>query len=184
MSPVAPSRRRALRGTRGSWGSPGHSLIGGGMPTGPGDPQMKRTGGVDPVRSAVMLRNLFLLLGIVFAVGASLVSDSLTLSLEAGAAAAAFLSLAGLVALAARMPSLPPFVLPPRSAWQDRVHRSLIGDRLARLEVLESLDRIHGEGALEGSPLLRDRREELSSLNRSRFHDFLRSEIQRAEDLG
>lgn len=172
------------RDRRGSVGTVGHTALGSPMPAGPGDPEMQRTAGApDQVRSVTILRNALLLGGVVFAVAASLTPDNRDASLELGATAAAFLALTGLVSLASRMPSLPPFVLPPRSTWQDRVHRARSGDRLARLEMLEALDRIEGEGTTFTGPLLRDRRQELGELSRADFDTFLSAELQRAEDL-
>jgi hypothetical protein len=127
-------------------------------------------------------RNLLLALGVLFAVFASLVSDSLGLSLFFGATAAGFLTLAGLVALAANMPPLPPFVLPPRSTWQERLHRARRGDRMARLETIEAFDRIMGDSPIQERGLLRDRRMELSSLGRKDFDAFLRQQLSLGEE--
>ena len=127
-------------------------------------------------------RNFLLVLGILFAALAVLVSDSVGLSLLFGATAAGFLTIAGLASLAAAMPPLPPFVLPPRSAWQEKVHRARRGDRLARLEAIEAFDRILGDAPVQEHGLLRDRRMELSSLNRKEFDAFLRRELGLAEE--
>lgn len=137
-------------------------------------------------RSLRAVMGLLIALTVLLALGAFLTSDDLGLSLALGGGAVAFMSIAGLVALANRMPPLPPFVLAPTSIWQGRVARSLAGDRLARLEVLESLDRVQGASAAAGPgvPLHRHRQESLTRLSRSEFSAFLQRELQRAEDEG
>ena len=119
--------------------------------------------------------------GIAFAVLAALMADNLPLSLGFGAVAASFLTLAGLAALAFRMPSLPPLILPPTSLWQGRVRQALAGDGLARLTILESLSAAApgGRGA-DGRPVL-DRRDEVLSLPRRDFDQLVRSEVARIE---
>jgi hypothetical protein len=118
---------------------------------------------------------------VLFAVGAILVADSTGLSLGLGALSASFLCFAGLFALADRMPPLPPLVLPARSQWQSRVRRSLAGDDLARLEVLEELDRILPPEKRPGGHLLQDDRARILKLPRADFESFLREHMDAAD---
>lgn len=136
-------------------------------------------------RSQVIGLRVLGVLGIGFAVLAAFVADDTTLSLGFGATAAGFLTLAGLVALALRMPPLPPFVLPAGSLWQERVRQALEGNSLSRLQVLESLE---GAGITTGGEKaggwLLDRREEIVAMSRREFDQLLRSEVARMELQG
>ncbi len=132
-------------------------------------------------RTEVYARRSILAIGILFAVLASLEVDNTSMSLEFGATAAAFLTLAGLLALAVRMPSLPPLILPQTSLWQTRVRQARDGDGLARLHILEALESAATAGGLVDEHHLLDRREEVLGLPRKEFEELLTREVQRIE---
>lgn len=123
----------------------------------------------------------FATLGILAAVGAVFVYDDLDLSLGLGASAAALLAVAGLIALGDHMPPLPPLVLPPRSLWQSRIRQAMAGDGLARMMILEQLDRIQGPELHAGGRLLQDDRRRILDLSRSEFAQFLREQMDAAD---
>lgn len=120
-------------------------------------------------------------LGVLFAAGAALEPDNLSLCLGCGAASAAFLTIAGLFALAARMPMLPALVLPKGSMWQARVRAGEHGDRLARLELMEVLDLAAGVRPRTAGTLVQTRREEVLGMNRSEFDRFLQEQLASVE---
>lgn len=126
-------------------------------------------------------RKFLLAVGILFAVLATLDVDQTSTSLLFGAAAAAFLTLAGLLALAVRMPSLPPFVLPQPSLWQTRVRQARAGDGLARLHLLEALEAAATAGGMHDEHRVLDRREEVLAMSRRDFDELLTGEVQRIE---
>ncbi|MDE1821665.1 MAG: hypothetical protein KGJ23_11765 [Euryarchaeota archaeon] len=124
---------------------------------------------------------VLIFLGVVSAVLAALEIDSTDLSLLFGAVAAAFLTLAGLVALAFRMPYLPPLVLPEASLWQTRVRQAYAGDGLARLHILEALEAADTAGTSTPVRRVLDRREEVLGFSRKEFNLLLRDEVARIE---
>ncbi len=122
--------------------------------------------------------------GIVSAVLAALVADDVGLSLGFGAVAAAFLTFAGLAALALRMPALPPLVLPATSVWQLRVRQALAGDGLSRLQLLDAVEAASSWKTGTSASRILDQRDHLLALPRREFDRLLRNEIARVESEG